>query len=147
MKAYWLEDNRGISPDTLRENGVLCEQLGLDEAGWRIRIDALKRTHGYIQEDVVELNPATPALDALCDSFIREHRHDDDEVRFVLEGEGIFDIRSSGDSYMRVEVRKGDLIVVPKERYHSFRLTDQRAIRCLRLFREMSGWLPTYRDL
>jgi len=64
---------------------------------------------------------------------------------FVLEGEGIFDIRSKGDRWMRVKVEAGDLIVVPKERYHRFELTETKTIRCVRLFQDASGWVPEYR--
>ena len=71
-------------------------------------------------------SPSTPNLDAICAKFVDEHFHDDDEVRFVLEGEGIFDIRSRDDRWMRVVGRAGDLIVVPKDRHHRFMLTEQK---------------------
>ena len=100
---------------------------------------------GYVEEDVVELQPSTPNLNAICAKFIDEHHHDEDEVRFVLEGEGIFDIRSRDDKWMRVQVEQGDLIVVPKGRHHRFLLTDRQHIRCVRLFRDSSGWVPHYR--
>ena len=40
------------------------------------------------------LSPAMENLDAICAKFVDEHFHDEDEVRFVLEGAGVFDIRS-----------------------------------------------------
>jgi 1,2-dihydroxy-3-keto-5-methylthiopentene dioxygenase len=67
-------------------------------------------------------------------------------VRFVLEGEGIFDIRSRDDRWMRVVVERGDLIVVPKDRHHRFMLTEHKTIRCVRLFQDKSGWTPHYRQ-
>ena len=39
-----------------------------------------------------------------------------------------------------------DLIVVPKDRHHRFFLTDQRSIRCVRLFQDPAGWTPVYRE-
>ena len=98
-----------------------------------------------MQQDIVELSPSTPNLDAICVKFEGEHLHDDDEVRFVLEVEGIFDIRSRDNRYMRVFVERGDLIIVPKERHHRFLLTETKSIRCVRLFRDASGWVPHYR--
>ena len=68
-----------------------------------------------------------------------------DEVRFVLAGEGIFDIRAADGRWMRVAVEAGDLIVVPADLYHRFFLTERQQIRCVRLFKDAAGWVPEYR--
>ena len=91
------------------------------------------------------ISPPTPNIDVICAKFVDEHLHDDDEVRFVLEGAGIFDIRSRDDRYMRVTVEPGDLIVVPANRHHRFMLTESKTIRCVRLFKDAGGWVPRYR--
>lgn len=145
MKACWLDDGGAISAQTLADNDVLYMHIATDPASYRKPVDEVKATRGYIEEDIIELSPSTPNLDGICAKFIDEHTHDDDEVRFVLEGDGIFDIRSRDDRYMRVQVEKGDLIVVPKDRNHRFMLTERKAIRCVRLFKDQSGWVPHYR--
>jgi 1,2-dihydroxy-3-keto-5-methylthiopentene dioxygenase len=118
-----------------------------DEAARAAMIDTIKREHGYVDEDFVELGPATPNLDAICAKFDREHYHTEDEVRFVVEGEGIFDVREEGDDrWIRIEVAQGDMIVIPANRYHRFSLTDRKQIRCMRLFANHDGWAPLYRD-
>lgn len=143
MRAFWLEDERPIDEAALRAEGVHGERLevGAHDAP----LEALMRANGYVERDEVQLAPSTEGLDAICAKFAEEHLHDEDEVRFVLEGEGIFDIRSRGDRWMRVVVSPGDLIVVPKERHHRFLLTDLRTIRCVRLFQDRKGWIPRYR--
>ncbi len=148
MHAHWLqdEDEGEITIDELRTQGVHFEQLSTDPAHYQGPIDVLKKDKGYVEQDEVALSPALPNLDEICAKFIDEHLHDEDEVRFVLEGEGIFDIRSEDDRWMRVKVEKGDLIVVPAERHHRFMLTDEKTIRCVRLFKDQSGWVPHYRD-
>ena len=146
MKAHWLDSGGDISPATLGKNDVFYTRIDTAPERCRAPLDDVKRERGYIEEDVVELGPSTPNLDAVCAKFIDEHFHDDDEVRFVLEGEGIFDIRSLDDRWMRVEVHPGDLIIVPKDRHHRFLLTDKRSIRCVRLFKDRSGWTPHYRE-
>lgn len=145
MHARWLDDDTPIDEATLRSEGVHYERLGLDPSEHRPALDALKAREGYVEEDQVELRPDTPNLDAICAKFVDEHLHTEDEVRFVLEGEGIFDIRSRADRWMRVTVEASDLIVVPKGRYHRFFLTDRKTIRCVRLFQDKSGWVPHYR--
>lgn len=145
MRAHWLDRAGAISEKTLAEHGVYYALLDANPASYRAPLDDVKDDRGYIEEDIVELGPATPNLDGICAKFIDEHHHDEDEVRFVLDGAGIFDIRSKSDEWMRVIVEKGDLIVVPKDRHHRFMLTEEKAIRCVRLFKDKSGWVPHYR--
>lgn len=146
MKAEWLHDQGGaISAAELNAEGVHYEALDVEGDAFQPALDALKSKRGYIEQDVIALSPETPNLGALCDKFKDEHLHEEDEVRFVLDGEGIFDIRSRDDRWMRVTVERGDLIVVPEKRYHRFVLTPSQTIRCVRLFKDKSGWVPHYR--
>jgi 1,2-dihydroxy-3-keto-5-methylthiopentene dioxygenase len=146
MKAHWLEQPGEITAEELNRNGVYYTALATDEASYQSALEAVKRDRGYVEQDQVALAPSTPNLDAICAKFVDEHFHDDDEVRFVLEGEGIFDIRSHDDRWMRVLVQRGDLIIVPKDRHHRFMLTESKNIRCVRLFKDSSGWVPHYRN-
>jgi 1,2-dihydroxy-3-keto-5-methylthiopentene dioxygenase len=146
VKAHWLSEQGEITAGELNDHGVYYTALETDEASYQAPLEQIKRERGYVEQDQVALSPATPNLDAICAKFIDEHFHDDDEVRFVLEGEGIFDIRSRDDRWMRVVVERGDLIIVPKDRHHRFMLTESKSIRCVRLFKDASGWTPHYRS-
>ena len=143
MHAHWLESEQSIDPDRLKAEGVHYERLDL--GAHQTALDALKAAQGYVHQDEVALRPDTENLEAICAKFIDEHLHAEDEVRFVLEGAGVFDIRSRDDRWMRVTVEAGDLIVVPKDRHHRFFLTDEKTIHCVRLFQDPSGWTPQYR--
>ncbi len=146
MKAHWLDrDQAAIDIPTLLAEGIHYQALPVDPPGYQDAVDLLKTERGYVQQDEVALRPENPNLEAICAKFVDEHLHDDDEVRLVLEGEGIFDIRSGGDRWMRVRVEAGDLIVVPAGRFHRFYLTEAKTIRCVRLFKDASGWVPRYR--
>ena len=147
MKATWLNEGTELSTRELLANDVYYERLATQPESYQAPLDTLKDERGYIQQDEVALSPETPNIDAICAKFVDEHLHDDDEVRFVLEGEGIVDIRSRDDRYMRVVVEPGDLIVVPANRHHRFMLTESKAIRCVRLFKDASGWVPRYREV
>jgi len=149
MEANWLNDRDETEGEiTLEEvsaEGVHYEQLSTDPDTFQGALDVLKKDNGYVEQDEIGLSPATPGLEAICAKFIGEHHHDDDEVRFVLDGEGVFDIRTGDDRWMRVKVEKGDLVVVPAKRHHRFMLTELKTIRCVRLFKDPSGWVPHYR--
>lgn len=149
MRAYWLNEERPLDASdkldaaTLEANNVTYRALPV--TNHEPALEAFMAAQGYVTRDEVQLHAGTPNLAAILAKFDAEHLHTDDEVRYVLEGEGIFDIRSSDDRWMRVIVEVGDLISVPKSRHHRFLLTDQCAIRCARLFVDASGWTPHYR--
>ena len=147
MQLAWIDtqaDYPTLDVAHLRDCGVTYERIALD-GDYEAELRALAEARGYVEQDVVALQPDTANLDAICAKFADEHLHTDDEVRFVLEGEGVFDIRDDDDRWMRVTVEPGDLIVVPKDRYHRFFLTDRKQIRCVRLFQDSAGWVPHYR--
>lgn len=147
MEASWLNaaTTTMISAAELRAQGIWYEQLPLQDAAYQRALDELRAERFYTAQDEVSLSPSTENLAGICAKFLDEHHHEEDEVRFVLEGEGIFDIRSTDDRWMRVKVTEGDLIVVPAGRHHRFLLTDMQTIRCIRLFQNASGWTPVYR--
>ena len=109
-------------------------------------IDRLKARGGYVTADVIDVSPDTPGLDAMLAKFSREHWHDEDEVRFILEGAGVFHIHPRTGPVFAIEVAKGDLIRVPRGTWHWFDLCADRRIRAIRLFQEAAGWTPQYTE-
>ncbi|HEX6096865.1 MAG TPA: cupin domain-containing protein [Thermoanaerobaculia bacterium] len=146
MRAYRLDQpDSSIAPDALAARGVLSWSVPADEASRAALIAQVKREHGYVDEDFVELKPDLPNIDEICAKFDKEHFHTEDEVRYVVEGAGIFDVRDEADQWIRIEVTPGDMIVIPARTYHRFYLTDAKQIRCMRLFANHEGWSPLYR--
>ena len=113
-------------------------------AAYRQMIDELKAKGGYVTADVIDVFPDTPGLDAMLNRFNSEHWHDEDEVRFIVEGRGVFHVHPPGQPVFAVEVGPGDLIRVPRGTHHWFDLCNDRRIRAIRLFQNPSGWNPNY---
>jgi 1,2-dihydroxy-3-keto-5-methylthiopentene dioxygenase len=107
-------------------------------------IDDLKARGGYVTADVIDVSPATPGLDAMLARFNTEHWHDEDEVRLIVEGRGLFHVHPPGEPVFAIEVEAGDLIRVPRGTHHWFDLCGDRRIRAIRLFQDPSGWTPHY---
>ena len=146
MRAYRLEQpDSAVAPDDLAKRGVLSWSVPADDASRAELIATVKREHGYVDEDFVELRPDMDNLDEICAKFDKEHFHTEDEVRYVVAGAGIFDVRDAGDQWIRIEVTPGDMIVIPARTYHRFYLTEAKQIRCMRLFANHDGWAPVYR--
>jgi 1,2-dihydroxy-3-keto-5-methylthiopentene dioxygenase len=108
------------------------------------KINELKRRGGYTSADVIDVTPATPNLDAMLAKFSVEHWHDEDEVRFIVEGRGLFHVHPLQGPVFAIEVEAGDLISVPRGVRHWFDLCSERRIRAIRLFQDASGWTPHY---
>ncbi len=109
-------------------------------------IEELKARGGYVTADVIDVGPETPGLDAMLAKFNREHWHDEDEVRFIISGHGLFHIHSKEGGVVAIEVEAGDLIRVPRGTWHWFNLCADRRIRAIRLFQDMAGWTPHYTE-
>jgi len=109
-------------------------------------IERLKARGGYVTADVIDVGPATPGLDGMLARFSREHWHDEDEVRFIVQGRGLFHIHPPEGPVFALEVEPGDLIRVPRGTRHWFDLCADRRIRAIRLFQDVSGWTPHYTD-
>lgn len=107
-------------------------------------IEKLKQQGGYVTADVIDVKSDTPGLDEMLARFNREHWHDEDEVRFVIKGRGLFHIRPERGPVVAVEVEAGDLLRVPRGTWHWFDLCSDREIRCIRLFQDPAGWTPHY---
>jgi len=115
-------------------------------AAYAREIDALKQRGGYVTADVIDVKPDTPNLDMMLAKFSREHWHDEDEVRFILAGNGVFHIHPEGGPVTAIEVEAGDLIRVPRGTWHWFDLCAEKQIRAIRLFQDPAGWTPQYTD-
>ncbi|MEX0688520.1 MAG: cupin domain-containing protein [Pirellulales bacterium] len=113
-------------------------------AAYAPEIEEIKARGGFVTVDVIDVHPDTPGLDAMLAKFSKEHTHTEDEVRFILQGSGVFHINPGDRPVFGIEVHAGDLISVPLGTRHWFDLCGDRRIRAIRLFQDTTGWTPHY---
>jgi len=142
LAAEGIEHERWTPAHPLRAAASAEEVL----AAYEPEIAKLKARGGYVTADVIDVRPDTPNLEAMLGKFRREHWHDEDEVRFILEGSGIFFVHPRGGKVFAIEVGPGDLIRVPRGTWHWFDLCAERRIRAIRLFQDPAGWSPRYTE-
>jgi 1,2-dihydroxy-3-keto-5-methylthiopentene dioxygenase len=106
----------------------------------------LQQTAGYISRDLLVLHPQVPNLDGLLSKFERIHTHADDEVRYVIDGEGVFGFARPDGSQVELTVQAEEYINVPAGTEHWFHLTPSRRIKAVRYFSGTEGWVPQYTE-
>ena len=138
----------GIEHERWEASHPVAEGASAEEVlkAYATEIDALKVRGGYVTADVVDVTPDTPGLEEMRAKFRREHWHDEDEVRFILRGSGLFFIRPRDGDVVLIEVGPGDLLRVPKGTWHWFEFCAEPDIRAIRLFQDPAGWVPRYTE-
>jgi 1,2-dihydroxy-3-keto-5-methylthiopentene dioxygenase len=104
----------------------------------------LQQTANYQSRDLIVLHPDIPNLEALLIKFAQIHTHADDEVRYVVDGEGVFGFVRPDDSQIRLTIQSEEYINVPAGTEHWFYLTPTRRIKAIRYFTDTVGWTPHY---
>ncbi|MFZ5723000.1 MAG: 1,2-dihydroxy-3-keto-5-methylthiopentene dioxygenase [Pseudomonadota bacterium] len=112
-------------------------------AAYRRDIDRLIADEGYRTVDVVSLNKDNPNKAELRKKFLDEHRHMEDEVRFFVDGAGLFTLHI-GNRVYEVLCTKGDLISVPAGTTHWFDMGPNPHFVAIRLFNNPEGWVAHF---
>lgn len=112
-------------------------------AAYRSDIERLVKEEGYLSRDVVSLDASHPQKDELRKKFLDEHRHSEDEVRFFVDGEGLFSLHVD-DKVYELLCRKGDLVSVPANTPHWFDMGPNPHFVAIRLFNNPDGWKANF---
>ncbi len=107
----------------------------------------LKAEGGYVTADVINVKPETPNLDAMLNRFNKEHWHDEDEVRFIVHGRGLFHVHPAGRPGVRDRGRQGRHDPRPARHASLVRpLRGPARSAPSACSRTSSGWTPHYTD-
>jgi len=106
--------------------------------------EQLQQTGGYQSRDLIVLHPNTLNLNTLLSKFNRCHTHADDEVRYIIDGEGVFGFVRPDGSQVELTIQPEEYINVPAGTEHWFYLTDSSRIKAVRYFTTTGGWVPEY---
>jgi 1,2-dihydroxy-3-keto-5-methylthiopentene dioxygenase len=136
---------RSVDPDAGQDDVL---------ATYRDVVDELVAAEGYVTVDVAGIRPTgepgwAEAAAAVRGKFIDEHTHgDDDEVRFMVRGAGVFFFHI-GDRVHAVYARAGDLLGCPQGTTHWFDTGPVPDFTAIRFFHDPNGWvgIPTGSDI
>ncbi|KAJ5715149.1 uncharacterized protein N7483_012330 [Penicillium malachiteum] len=153
MRAYWYDNipgdqrephdsGRDVSEETLAKVGVLYKHCPTIE-----HVDKIALERGYKNRDSVCVSPQTmgDVYEEKVKMFFAEHLHEDEEIRYILDGEGYFDVRGQEDEWIRICLKKDDMIILPAGIYHRFTTNEQNYVKAMRLFQDEPKWTPLNR--
>ncbi|KAF5092839.1 hypothetical protein D0Z03_002671 [Geotrichum reessii] len=158
MKAYYHDNQddvdkreahyggQELTAEQLKEVGVLyyhCEDIE--------SVNKIAEERNYVSRDVIQITPeklgGPEAYAEKLRTFYAEHLHEDEEIRYILDGEGYFDVREKNDRWVRCLLEVGDLLILPAGIYHRFTLTNKDFVKALRLFKEQPRWIAINRPI
>jgi 1,2-dihydroxy-3-keto-5-methylthiopentene dioxygenase len=110
---------------------------------YKPEIDRLMAAEGYRSCDVVSMAPDNPAKGEARKKFLDEHTHAEDEVRFFVDGRGLFTLHV-GEQVYEILCERGDLIGVPAGTKHWFDMGPEPEFVAVRLFTSPDGWAADF---
>ena len=195
-EPHRLVPNEPVSGETLRALGVVYWKLDADSHEDDPELEEIRKARGYNYQDIITVSKdKLPGYEEKIKIFFEEHIHEDEEIRYVLDGRcarlprartwrraapaapagtqvrgarvgpltrrgaaaalpaparaprpgarsGYFDVRDADDRWIRIDCRKGDMIVLPEGMYHRFTLDTGNYIKAMRLFVGDPVWTP-----
>mmetsp|Transcript_16546 Transcript_16546/g.24819 ORF Transcript_16546/g.24819 Transcript_16546/m.24819 type:complete len:270 (-) Transcript_16546:192-1001(-) len=151
-----MEPNEPIAPEALRKLGIAYWKMDAESFTYPVKsvpwdpskavdpkLSKIRDDRGYSYADIITVHPDhLPGYAEKVKSFFEEHIHDAEEIRYIVGGSGFFDVRDTEDRWIRVHVKKGDLMTLPEGIYHRFTTDEADMIHAMRLFVGQPVWTP-----
>lgn len=115
------DSGKAIDADALGKLGVLYYRIPELDG-----VNELAKERGYRNRDEIFVSPEKMGAiyEEKVKTFFHEHLHEDEEIRYIRDGQGYFDVRAEDESWIRIHLGKDDLIILPAGIYHRF-TTDE----------------------
>lgn len=154
-QAEWQGSDARLIQEKLATQGIRFERWQAEQkleqdptneqviAAYQTSIDRLVAEKGYQSWDVISMRSDHPDRQVLREKFLSEHTHGEDEVRFFVEGAGLFCLHLNSRIY-QVLCEKGDLISVPAGVPHWFDMGNEPNFTAIRVFDNPEGWIARF---
>ena len=136
---------RGISFQQWPAKASLASDASPEEilAAYASEIAQVQAGGSYPTVDAISIHPEHPKREQLRQQFLAEHTHSEDEVRFFVDGKGLFCLHI-GDEVLQVLCERNDWISVPAGTRHWFDMGDRPCFSAIRFFNNQEGWVAQF---
>ena len=136
---------RGIGFERWPAQAELPAGAGAEQvlAAYAAQIRQVQARGTYPTVDAIRITPDHPDREALRQKFLAEHTHSEDEVRFFVEGQGLFCLHI-GDEVLQVLCQASDWISVPAGTKHWFDMGSTPQFCAIRFFDNPDGWVAHF---
>jgi len=137
--------SRGIGFERWPARAALPAAAGSDQilAAYAAEISRVQSRGRYSTVDAIRMGPEHPDRVALRQKFLAEHTHSEDEVRFFVEGRGLFCLHI-GQEVLQVLCEADDWISVPAGTRHWFDMGSAPHFCAIRFFDNPDGWVAQF---
>lgn len=139
-----VEFQRWDTLEMLTEDKKLTDERILDL--YKNEIKTIKDLYHFHQVDIINVTPEfaeSEKFEPMRNKFLNEHIHTDHEVRYFIDGLGLFYIHKESKVY-GILCSAGDFISVPANTRHWFDMGTSPNFKCIRFFTSEEGWVPEY---
>ena len=112
-------------------------------AAYGEEIARVRSEDGYSTVDAIRMTPDHPEREQLRSKFLAEHTHAEDEVRFFVEGRGLFCLHI-GEEVLQLLCERNDWISVPAGTRHWFDMGPRPRFSAIRFFNNPEGWVARF---
>ncbi|KAF1983464.1 1,2-dihydroxy-3-keto-5-methylthiopentene dioxygenase [Aulographum hederae CBS 113979] len=159
MRAYWYDNlpgdqrlphdsGRSVPPSYLSSLGILHFNYPSLTS-----VNDLASSRNYTHRDEITISPEKmgDVYEEKVKTFFHEHLHEDEEIRYIVEGGGFFDVRGKGEDggldgdWIRIRLERFDLMIMPAGIYHRFTTDETNYTKAIRLFKDEPKWTPLNR--
>ncbi len=139
LKTRGIKFQRWPSKPRLQQ-GAMQEQI---LEAYASLIASVQKNESYQTVDVMRVERDQINCSTLRQTFRQEHQHAEDEVRFFVEGCGLF-VLHIGSEVLSMLCERGDLIRVPAGTRHWFDMGQRPRFCAVRWFNNPEGWVAQY---
>ncbi|KAI5290895.1 1,2-dihydroxy-3-keto-5-methylthiopentene dioxygenase [Ascosphaera aggregata] len=153
MKAYYYDNADGDQRDS-HDSNIPVDVAYLRRLGVKYYhcpsaddVDRIAEERKYISRDEIFVTPEKlgDAYHEKLQVFFTEHLHEDEEIRYIRGGSGYFDVRNEKEDWIRIQLEKDDMIILPAGIFHRFTTDSNNYVHAMRLYQVEPKWTPLNR--
>lgn len=125
-----------FTPDQLQTlTGVVLYKVDIEDTNaLKKRISRVKAERRVTASDIFTIDDHISDFEHKLEQFYEPITKNEDSVFLIMDGSAYYDVEVEEDDWIRINVERGDLIVIPSGRNHRFTLTPQNKVIIQRFF-------------